>query len=615
MLDEARFAEFIRKNCETMCCRCIPKGHQQGEVWVIGDVTGAEGNSLHIELRGDKAGQWYNFSTLEEGTLPSLLMHVLQVDLPGLVEVIERDFGVNFHISESNYQVDPSPGTKPRDDQEKDEPQQAPAAGDEMLQENDLIETLTRQHGTPLYKGRGDRPGILNEPFWAALYAAENYVLYEPRENRFYQYKDSDGLYHPLTEHQLLNRLEERMLKAARTWPSFKKLELFRGARQLSGVVSHLKGKVEREDAFGANRDLIHVANGVLDLSGETIQLLPFSPDLLARNGLPIAYDPEATCPQFESKLLSLIEPDDRELLQRFFGQFLTGYNSIQRLLILEGLPETGKSTTAEIAKLLVGPRNCAELRTKHLDGRFEIGRYSDRTLLIGADVPAWFLNQEGSHRLKSIVGGDLLDAEKKSSNVYFTMLGAFNVLLTANARPRVRLEGDRGAWDRRLVIIHYAKPRTGERINDFAQKLIKEEGSGILNWALEGLLKLRADLKDRGDIKLTEAQRKRVSSLLDESDGLRLFLKHSLQTKKGANLTTDEIIERFAVYCSEQGWGMSSSMVERELPDLMMELFNVRKSNNIEREVVDAGDKREIRQFRGYRGVTFRSDDDEAPF
>ncbi|HET9375186.1 MAG TPA: DUF5906 domain-containing protein [Chthoniobacterales bacterium] len=253
----------------------------------------------------------------------------------------------------------------------------------------------------------------MNEPFWAALYAVENRIIYEPRENRFYHYSDNDGLYHHVSEHHLLRQLEERLLTAARSWSGFAKLQLFRGARQLSGIVSHLKGRVEREDAFGVNRDLIHVANGVLDLSGETIQLRPFSPDLLAR---PISYDPKATCPQFESELLILLEPDDRELLLKFFGQLLTEYNSIQRLLVLEGLPETGKSTTAEIAKLLVGTRNCAELRTKHLEGRFEIGRLWGRTLVIGADVPPWFLNQEGSYRLKSIVGGDLLDAGKKSS-------------------------------------------------------------------------------------------------------------------------------------------------------------------------------------------------------
>jgi P4 family phage/plasmid primase-like protien len=605
MIDETRFAEFIGKKCETICCKYISKGHRQGDAWVIGDMTGAEGNSLHIDLRPDKAGEWYDFSTCEEGTLPGLLMHVLQVDLPGLVDLIERDFSVNLPLLESGCPTAPTPVSRPQQEEQKDEPKQVPAAGGKQVKERDLLESLIERHGLPLYEGGDGRPGILNEPFFAGLYAAENHVLFESRERRFYHYRETDGLYHPFSEHQLLNRLEERLLVAARSWSGCENLELFRGARQLGVIIAHLKGRVEREDAFNANRDLIHVANGVLDLNGGTIRLRPFSSDLLSRNGIPIAYDPKATCPQFENKLLALIEPEDRQLLLKFFGQFLSGHNSVQRLLILEGLPETGKSTTAEIAKLLIGPRNCAELRTKHLEGRFEIGRLLGRTLVIGADVPVWFLNQEASYRLKSIVGGDLLDAEKKCSNVYFTMVGEFNVLLTANARLRIRLDGDRGAWERRLTIIHYGMPRTGPRIDNFGQKLIREEGSGILNLALEGLQKLRAELKECGDIALSEAQRRRVKSFLDESDGLRLFLMANMQTEAGCNLTTQEIVERFATYCSEHGWGMSSTIAERQLPDLMLELFNVGKSNNLEREG---------KTHRGFRGVTFRPDDDYEP-
>ena len=57
-------------------------------------------------------------------------------------------------------------------------------------------------------------------------------------------------------------------------------LEMLRSARHLSGVVRHLKGQVEQKEPFASNLDLIHVANGVLDLSGEEIKLCPFSPEL-----------------------------------------------------------------------------------------------------------------------------------------------------------------------------------------------------------------------------------------------------------------------------------------------------------------------------------------------
>jgi len=158
-------------------------------------------------------------------------------------------------------------------------------------------------------------------------------------------------------------------------------------------------------------------------------------------------------------------------------------------MLILHGLGETGKSTFSEIARKLIGVTNCAELRTNLLHERFEIGSYIGKNLLIGADVSGAFLNSKGAYRLKALVGRDLLDAERKGANFRFQIPGTFNVLITSNSRMTARIEHDRGPWERRLAIIEYEKPRTSKNIPGFAEILIREEGSGILLFATEGLL------------------------------------------------------------------------------------------------------------------------------
>jgi P4 family phage/plasmid primase-like protien len=482
--------------------------------------------------------------------------------------------------------------------------------GSVRLAEAALFKGLSKQHGPPIYAIRADRP-TLNEPFFAALYAAENCVLFEADEQKFYQYDATDGLYHFTSEHQILRWLERRLLQASRCSElAMNVLAALRSVRHLAGIVRHLKGQVEEKDAFAGDHNFIHVANGVLDLSGEETKLLPFSPESKSRNGIPISYIADAKAPKFENQLLILISPDDRVLYLKFLGQFLTGRNLIQRILIHQGLPETGKSTLAQITKLLIGERNCTELRTKHLANRFEIGRLYGRTLVIGADVSARFLNEEGAYRLKAIVGGDMLDAEKKCSNVYFTLTGDFNVLLTANCRLVVQLAGDRGAWERRIAIIDHVTERKGKRITDFARKLIKQEGPGILNLALSGLRDLRADIKSGGDIVFTDEQRERTKALLDESDGLRMFLKAQMQTKAGSNLTTEEIIQQFATYCTERKWTMASAIVEKQLPDLMLELFSVNKSNNIERTIEGSIDGKTTER-KGYRGIAWRPEED----
>jgi P4 family phage/plasmid primase-like protien len=479
--------------------------------------------------------------------------------------------------------------------------------GSAQLAEQDLFKRIEEQHGSPIQWPRKNAPA-LNEPYFAGLYAAEHYVLFEADEQKFYQYDDRNGLYHFTSEHQIVFWLAHRLLVLSRQHDEMAPLEMLRSARHLSGVVRHLKGHVEEKEPFATNPDLIHVANGVLDLSGDEIKLLPFSPELKSRNGIPINYVKGATAKKFVERILVLLSSDDRVLLLKFIGQFLTGRNLTQKILILYGLPDTSKSTLAQIIKHLIGERNCTELRTKHLANRFEIGRLYGRTLVIGADVSARFLDEEGAYKLKAIVGGDMLDAEKKCSNVYFTMVGDFNVLLTSNSRLTVRLSGDRGAWERRLAMIEHQKKREGKRIDNFARLLIKQEGPGVLNMALDGLKALRVDLQAHGDVVLTDEQRSRVKSLLDESDGLRLFLKDKVQTKRGANLTTDELVREFSSYCAARGWTMNPFTIEKQLPAPMLELFTVSRSNDIKRE----NDKGEITQRKGYHGITWRPEHDE---
>jgi hypothetical protein len=48
---------------------------------------------------------------------------------------------------------------------------------------------------------------------------------------------------------------------------------------------------------------------------------------------------------------------------------------------------------------------------------------------------------------------------------------------------------------------------------------LLREEGSGILLWALAGFVKLQTEFAETGDFSLTDSQRERVDSLLAESD------------------------------------------------------------------------------------------------
>src|SRR5262249_52004607 len=153
----------------------------------------------------------------------------------------------------------------------------------------------------------------------------------------------------------------------------------------------------------------------------------------------------------------------------------------------------------ANVMQGLVGMANVTQLRTKLLAERFELFRYLKKTLLVGVDVEADFLSTKGAAGLKGLVGGEGFDAEQKGGTGSFQMQGNFNVLITSNARLKVRLQGDVGAWKRRITIVRYEAPPPAKRVPDFGAHLVRTEGSGILNWALVGAQKLLTEMPDDG--------------------------------------------------------------------------------------------------------------------
>ncbi len=456
---------------------------------------------------------------------------------------------------------------------------------------------LRRLYGEPYYMNdKGAITGI-NEAFWAGMHAAENVVLHEPDEKAFYRYNPGTGIYEVETADAIRHAISCRMLEASRQSGVFE-LQKKRGTATLTNVVAHLRGMVEKRGAFAGRKSAIHLANGVIVFKDDDVELRPFSAEYMSRNRSPIAFDGDARCDRFLNELvLPAVHPDDVELLQKFAGMFVLGDNRAQRILILDGEAGRGKTQFANVMQGLVGMANVTQLRTKHLAERFEMFRYLRRTLLVGVDVEADFLSTKGAAVLKGLVGGDWFDAEQKGGTGSFQVQGTFNVMITSNARLRVRLQGDVGAWKRRLTIVRYEAPPPAKKIPDFGAYLVRTEGSGILNWALLGAQKVLAEIPDEGgDLLLTAGQRDLVDSLLAESDSLRHFLQECVAVDETADATVTELVEAYAAYCPERKWqAMPITEVHAKLETLMLDLFGVTKRHDV---------KRNDKNQRGFGGV-----------
>jgi len=90
------------------------------------------------------------------------------------------------------------------------------------------------------------------------------------------------------------------------------------------------------------------------------------------------------------------------------------------------------------------------------------------------------------------------------------------------------------------MLWIKYDCPPPKEVIADFDKQLLKTEGGGILNWALEGAVKL---LKNGGKIPRSDEQLKRINDLLEQSDCVNIFAEECINTVPGKDVTGNELL------------------------------------------------------------------------
>ena len=460
-----------------------------------------------------------------------------------------------------------------------------------------IDEAISQEFGQPFYLKSNGQIKSINRRYWAGLFLAENHLLYEPDEGRFYRYVEECGSWSVITEDALRESIANRLLDFSRE-PGMQDFEEKNTRNNQDTIITHLKGQAEKSGIFDQKKRIVHCANGILRLQdkGEAT-FTGFSVEDYSRNQSPIAFERAGKCPRFLNELiLGGVGDEDVILIQKWMGLALLGDNAPQKFLILDGQPGGGKSTLIKVIRAVVGSQNVYQLRTEHLGDRFELYRYIGKTLLIGSDVSGEFLMHRSAYIIKSLVGGDPLSGEAKNSNGSFDITGNFNIIISCNTRLKVRLEGDIGAWKRRLLIVRYEKPPPEKPIPDFCIQLVEEEGGGILNWALEGLQMALEDIDKTGTLRLSQDQEKRVDALLAESESVRHCVKHCFIKDANGDVTSDEVVQAYAEYCSDRGWNpLPITTVQQQLPDLMLEFFRAAKIHRVQREG---------KSQRGWRGV-----------
>lgn len=366
-----------------------------------------------------------------------------------------------------------------------------------------------------LKNGSKSKPTQIEDQVELATQFTQQYnFVYSEKIQGFECYNSNSGLWLRQTEYQVKNTIVEFLKRYATNHNCTG--EINKKIKTLIGTIFELAKYNPTHFTQLDQRYMISVANGVLDLSGTAPRLLPHDPGYHFTSGSRIKYDSNAHCYLFTYVLLGqTLDLDDVSLLQKYIGSIFLGENDLQGILLLQGDSKSGKSSTVQIVEEIIGKNNVAQLRPGLLESRFETSSYIEKKLIVGSDVPSNFLAMKSAAVLKSLVGGDPLQAELKYRNGRQDLKRSYHVIINTNSNLTLPLDWDEDAWRRRMLIVNYQCPKHMKRINNIAALICEDELSGVLNWVIDGALAHKAEMDKYGEYRLTDQQKERVEKMI----------------------------------------------------------------------------------------------------
>jgi P4 family phage/plasmid primase-like protien len=325
-------------------------------------------------------------------------------------------------------------------------------------------------------------------------------------------------------------------------------------------VIANMKGRCFAKDIAinsfmsGSQQpgNYVAVTNGILALD-VAIQgtpedaLLPATSDFYSLVCLPYAYDPTAPCPVW-MRFLDEVVPDaaTQTFLQEWFGYNLTTRLCYETFVILEGQGANGKSVILKVLRALLGPENVSCVPLELFEKPFN--RYELYGKLANIVTEMSECEKVAEEILKAIVSGDPIQFERKHMDA-FSASSTVKLTFATNILPPIR-DRTSAIW-RRMVIIPFLMTIPVERQDKgLAERLISSELSGILNWAIAGLKRL----KERGRFEVSEICQAASKEYQTESNSVRRFVEQECVENVESEILTQSLYQAYKRFCSSTG-------------------------------------------------------------
>lgn len=274
-------------------------------------------------------------------------------------------------------------------------------------------------------------------------------------------------------------------------------------------------------------------------------------------------YDPAAECRVFRGHIETVLpDPEVRRHFQELLGYALAGKRTEQIMLIVQGRGSDGKSTamdmflemmgsygvSADVQTFIAGPQRSAA------DASPDLARLAgDTRFVLTAEPKRGQALDEG--RVKQFTGGGKITARMLHGDPFeYTPRG----LLVMECNSRVRISGDDdGIW-RRIEMVLFPHQFKGDAIDKTMKDRIRPEFAGVLNWGLEGLLRLL----ERGRLDRPQAVIEALDDYRRSANPFGEWMAERVDTSDPVALSlSGALFDDYKQYCTDNGVGDRETM------------------------------------------------------
>lgn len=346
-----------------------------------------------------------------------------------------------------------------------------------------------------------------------------------------------DGVYSDKQED-----IEEAMIRHI---PALKRM-------QRQETIAYLQLKAKHKN-FASTKYVV-VKNGVFNL--ETWQLEDFTPEIITRNKIPVAYIPGAYY-EVTDKTFNKIAVNDkkiRAILEEILGYILFRRNEFAATFILTGDGSNGKSSYLKIIRKLIGSDNASSLDLNELDQRFKTAELFGKLANIGDDIGKGYIKE--SSIFKKLSTGETLNVERKGKDP-FDFTNYAKLIFSANEMPRINDFSD--GLGRRLQIVPF-KAKFTSNDDDYdpfiTDKLLSDVSMQyVLNLALKSLKRLLIEKK----FTKSKAVEDELIKYQEENNPIISFVNNEDVELERA--VVGDVYLQYKVYCAENGFQCVSNV------------------------------------------------------